>query len=237
MMRLLIMPLLIILGGMVMLLPVANAEPSSVVAFDLPTLRMLRSADPANGEALAKKIKCAKCHGENGVSDDPDDSNIAGMSVSYLFKQLRDFKDKNRDDRDMFKKVKKLEDHELADLAAWFASQEPAKPAPDRVMTAEVRKLVVRGDPERLLKACSSCHGRDGRGGQFDHPALTGQIKTYLVDSMLAFKEGDRTNDIYSRMRYVSEALTEAEIEALADYYASDLPEEDDDDEDDEDEE
>lgn len=55
---------------------------------------------------------------------------------------------------------------------------------------------------------------------------------------MLAFKEGDRTNDIYSRMRYVSEALTEAEIEALADYYASDLPEEDEEDEDeDEDEE
>ena len=92
--------------------------------------------------------------------------------------------------------------------------------------------MVTHGDPKRLLKACSSCHGRDGRGGQFDHPALSGQIKTYLVDSMLAFKEGDRTNDIYSRMRYVSEALTEAEIEALADYYASDLPEEEEEDED-----
>ncbi len=232
MMRLIIMPLIIILGGIIILPPVANAEPSSAVAFDLPTLRMLKSADPANGEELAKEIKCAKCHGENGVSDDPDDVNIAGMSVSYAYKQLSDFRDKKRDDRDMFKKVRYLEDEQLADLAAWYSLQEPAKPATDRTLTAEIKKLITHGDPRRLLKACASCHGRDGRGGQFDHPALTGQIRTYLVDSMLAFKEGDRTNDIYSRMRYVAEALTDEEIEALADYYAVYMPEEDDDDED-----
>ena len=236
MIRLIVTRLIILLAAMVILAPVANAEPSSAVAFDLPTLRMLKSADPANGEALAEKGKCSKCHGENGVSDDPDDVNIAGMSVSYAYKQLKDFKDKKRDDKDMYKKLRYLGDEQLADLAAWFASQEPAKPAPDRSLTAEIKKLITHGDPERLLKACSSCHGRDGRGGQFDHPALAGQIKTYLVDSMLAFKEGDRTNDIYSRMRYVSEALTEAEIEALADYYASDLPEDEDEDEDEDEE-
>ncbi len=228
MIRLVVMRLIIMLAAMVILAPVANAEPSSAVAFDLPTLRVLKSADPANGEALAEKGKCSKCHGENGVSDDPDDINIAGMSVSYAYKQLKDFKDKKRDDKDMYKKLRDLEDEQLADLAAWFAIQEPAKPAPDRILTAEIKKLITHGDPKRLLKACAACHGRDGRGGQFDHPALAGQIKTYLVDSMLAFKEGDRSNDIYSRMRYVSEALTEEEIEALADYYASDLPEDED---------
>jgi len=231
--RLLIMRLMVMLAAMGILTPVAHAEPSSAVAFDLPTLRMLKSADPANGEELAKKGKCSKCHGENGVSDDPDDINIAGMSVSYAYKQLKDFKDKKRDDKDMYKKLRDLEDEQLAELAAWFASQEPAKQAPDRILTAEIKKLITHGDPKRLLKACSSCHGRDGRGGQFDHPALAGQIKTYLVDSMLAFKEGDRTNDIYSRMRHVSEALTEEEIEALADYYAVYMPEEDDDDDED----
>jgi len=161
---------------MVLLAPVAIAEPSSAVAFDLPTLRMLKSADPANGEALAEKGKCSKCHGENGVSDDPDDVNIAGMSVSYAYKQLKDFKDKKRDDKDMYKKLRNLEDEQLADLAAWFASQEPAKPAADRTLSAELKRLITHGDPKRLLKACAACHGRDGRGGQFDHPALAGQI-------------------------------------------------------------
>ena len=226
--------LMTVLITLVLFVPVANAEPSSAVAFDLPTIRLLKSADPARGEALAEEEKCAKCHGDAGVSDDEDDVNIAGMSASYLFKQLRDYKDKNRDDRDMYKKVRDMEDKQLADLAAWFASLEPAKPAPDRTMTAEVRRLILHGDPERLLKACSSCHGSRGRGGQFDHPALAGQNRIYLVDSLNAFREEDRSNDIYSRMRYVSAALTEAEIEALADYYAAVLPEDDEDDDEEE---
>jgi len=211
---------------MAVLVPLANAEPSSAVAFDLPTIKLLRSADPANGEALAKESKCSKCHGDAGVSDDPDDVNIAGMSSSYLFKQLKDYQDKKRDDRDMYKKVKALDDKQLADLSAWYASLEPAKAGANKTVTPEIQKLITHGDPERLLKACAACHGRKGRGGQFDHPALAGQNKTYLVDSMVAFKDEDRTNDIYSRMRTVSEVLTEEEIEALADYYAADLPEE-----------
>jgi cytochrome c553 len=221
------MRLIIVFYGCILLLPVAHAEPSSAVAFDLPTLKLLKSADPAKGEALAKESKCAKCHGDAGVSDDPDDVNIAGMSASYAFKQLKDFQAKKRNDKDMYKKTKKLDDSQLADLAAWYATLEPPKPAADRKMTSEVRKLIIHGDPERLLKACSACHGRKGQGGQFDHPALTGQNEVYLVDSMTAFQDGDRTNDIYSRMRYVSEVLTEEEIEALASYYSADLPEED----------
>jgi len=220
------MRLITVFIGMVALVPLANAEPSSAVAFDLPTLKLLRSADPANGAAVAEESKCSKCHGDAGVSDDPDDVNIAGMSSSYLFKQLKDYQDKKRDDRDMYKKVKDLDDQQLADLAAWYAEQEPAVRGANKTVSAETQKLITHGDPERLLKACAACHGSKGRGGQFDHPALAGQNRTYLVDSMVAFKEEDRTNDIYSRMRTVSEALTEEEIEALADYYAADLPEE-----------
>jgi len=218
------MRLTTLLTGMVLLVPVVNAEPSSAVAFDVPTVKLLKSADPAAGEALAKESKCAKCHGDAGVSDDEDDINIAGMSASYIFKQLRDYKDKKRDERDMYKNVKDLDDNQLADLAAWYATLEPAQANPNRTMSDEVRKLVFHGDPERLLKACASCHGRDGRGGQFDHPALAGQHKNYLVDSMTEFKEEDRENDIYGRMRDVSSALTDAEIEALADYYSLYLP-------------
>ena len=220
------MRLITVFIGMAVLVPVANAEPSSAVAFDLPTLKLLQSADPAKGEALAKESKCAKCHGDAGVSDDPDDVNIAGMSSSYLFKQLKDYQDKKRDDRDMYKKVKELNDQQLADLSAWYAELEPAVPGTSKTVTAEIQRLITHGDPERLLKACAACHGSKGRGGQFDHPALAGQNRTYLVDSMIAFKDEDRTNDIYTRMRTVSEVLTEEEIEALADYYAADLPEE-----------
>jgi cytochrome c553 len=167
--------LIAVLSGMMLLLPVASAEPSSQVAFDLPTIRLLRTADTARGEALAKEGKCAKCHGDTGVSDDPDDVNIAGLRASYIYKQLKDYQDGNRDDKDMLKKVRDLDDQQMADLAVWFAAQAPAPVAADRSTDPAVLRLVFHGDPTRLLKACASCHGRDGRGGQFDHPALAGQ--------------------------------------------------------------
>ena len=220
------MRLLAVLTAMALFAPLASAEPSSAVAFDVATVRLLATADPARGEALAKESKCAKCHGDAGVSDDPEDTNIAGLSASYMYKQLKDYQEGNRDDRDMLKKTRDLDDRQLADLAAWFASQEPAPVAADRNTDPAILRLVYHGDPTRLLKACASCHGRDGRGGQFDHPALTGQYPEYFIYTLTEFKEEDRTNDIYSRMRHVAAALTEEEIEALAGYYATAVPEE-----------
>jgi len=220
------MRLMAVVSGMLLFASVANAEPSSLVAFDLPTIQLLRTADKARGEALAKESKCAKCHGDTGVSDDPEDVNIAGLRASYIYKQLKDYQDKNRDDKDMYKKTRDLDDQQMADLAVWFASQQPASVAVDRNTDPAVLRLVFHGDPTRLLKACASCHGRDGRGGQFDHPALAGQYPEYLVYTLTEFQEDDRTNDIYSRMRHIAQALTEEEIEDLASYYGTAVPEE-----------
>jgi len=216
--------LLAALIAMALLVPVAGAEPSSLVAFDVPTLQLLRAADPARGEALAKEKKCSKCHGENGVSEDPEDINIAGMQPSYSYKQLKDYQDENRDSRDMYKQVRDLDDRQMADLAAWFAIQEPLPAAADRNMDPAVLRLVYEGDPTRLIKACSSCHGERGQGGQFDSPRLTGQYPEYFIDTLTEFQEGDRTNDVYARMRSIAEVLTEEEIEGLAGYYAAVVP-------------
>jgi len=216
--------LIAVLSGMLLFASVAHAEPSSLVAFDLATLGLLQSADPARGEELADTGKCAKCHGDAGVSDDPDDVNIAGLRASYIYKQLKDYQDGNRDDKDMLKQVKDLDEQQMADLAVWFAAQEPALAAADRNTDPAVLSLIFHGDPKRMLKACASCHGRDGRGGQFDHPALAGQYPDYLVYTLTEFREDDRTNDIYSRMRHIAQALTEEEIEALAGYYATAVP-------------
>jgi cytochrome c553 len=220
------MRLIAVVTGTLLCASAANAGPSSAVAFDTATLELLADADPARGEALAGQEKCSKCHGDAGVSEDPEDVNIAGLSASYIYKQLADYRDKNREARDMYKAVKDLDGQQMADLAVWFAAQEPAPPAADRNTSPEVLKLVFHGDPGRQLKACASCHGRDGGGGQFDHPALTGQHREYLVYTLTEFQEGDRANDIYSRMRSVAELLSGQEIEALAAYYGAAVPEE-----------
>jgi cytochrome c553 len=219
--------LLAALSMTALLVPVAGAEPSSEVAFDLETIRLLRAADPAQGEALAKEKRCARCHGDAGISDDPEDVNIAGLRASYSYKQLKDYQNKSRDARDMYKQVRDLDDQQMANLAAWYASLEPPQPAAERNTDPAILELVYRGDPQRLLKACASCHGQNGRGGQFDNPALAGQYPEYLITTMTEFKEGDRANDVYSRMRVVAEVLTEEEIQGLAAYYGAAVPEED----------
>ena len=105
---------------------IAHAEPSSMVAFDVPTLKLIKNADVARGEALAKEERCSKCHGDLGVSDDGEDINIAGLMPSYAFKQLKDYKDEKRDSRDMYKQVRDLDDQQLADLAAYYGTLAPA---------------------------------------------------------------------------------------------------------------
>jgi len=204
----------------------AFAEPSSEVAFDAPTRALLRSGDPTKGEALAKD-QCDKCHGKMGpgVSDDTDDPNLAGQLASYTYKQLVDYVGKQRDDKDMRKRAKKLSDQDMVDLAAWYAAQPLPDPARKNTDQATLR-LVYKGDPKRMIKPCGSCHGRSGQGGgKNDAAALTGQRRGYFISTLAGFKEEDRENDIYSRMRLIAEALTEQEIEALADYYAAPDPE------------
>ena len=100
----------------------AIADPSSNVAFDAETRALLKSADPAKGKAIAEKRKCAKCHGDMGLVDDPEDVNLAGQVASYTFKQLRDYKDEKRDNRSMKRATKKLTQEDMAHLAVWFES-------------------------------------------------------------------------------------------------------------------
>ncbi|MEJ2321839.1 MAG: c-type cytochrome, partial [Gammaproteobacteria bacterium] len=126
-----------LITAMILSVPVAHAEPSSPVAFDLETLKLLRNADPARGQAVAEEERCAKCHGDAGISDDSEDVNIAGMMPSYLYKQLKDYQDKNRDSRSMYKAVRDLDEQQMADLAVWFGMQAPADPGPEKELTPE----------------------------------------------------------------------------------------------------
>lgn len=49
----------------------------------------------------------------------------------------------------------------------------------------------------------------------------------YFVDTMMAFKEGDRENDTYGRMRFIAGLLSVEEVKLLAAYCAMPaLPEE-----------
>jgi cytochrome c553 len=50
-------------------------------------------------------------------------------------------------------------------------------------------------------------------------PALAGQQADYFARTLLDYKNGQRHNDIYSRMRLIAQQLSDEEIKELAQYY------------------
>lgn len=78
------------------------------------------AADPANGKILARQ--CSVCHGKMGVASDPEMPNLAGQSALYLEKSMKEFRSGVRQDRRMTLMAQNLEDSDIKDLAAWYAS-------------------------------------------------------------------------------------------------------------------
>ena len=178
----------------------------------------LASADPTRVTSKLLK-KCAKCHYETGVSDDPEMPHLAGQRASYMYKQLQDFKADARDGGRMNKTAKQLSDQQMGDLVTLFAGK--PLPSEDGVTLPPKPALVTDGDPSREIDACASCHGDDGRGKRdtYDAPALAGMPLPYFETMMLAFRDGDRTNDVDGVMGTAAKGLRDEEIIALAEYY------------------
>ncbi|MBC8130143.1 MAG: cytochrome c [Rhizobiaceae bacterium] len=80
------------------------------------------AADPAAGKDKAGM--CATCHGLDGIASAPDAPNLAGTSAIYLGEQLKAYRSGARQHPQMSIIAKGLEDADIADLAAWYASIE-----------------------------------------------------------------------------------------------------------------
>jgi cytochrome c553 len=65
---------------------------------------------------------------------------------------------------------------------------------------------------------CQTCHGLDGLSKIPEAPNLAGQPELYLVKSLNDFRQGVRRNEM---MSIVSQALSDADVDDLAAYYAA----------------
>ncbi len=199
-------------------LPVwVSAQPSTQIAWTAEQLNFVKSGNPIKGKELAKT--CTACHGETGISVTPGYPSLAGQLPNYLYKQLMDYANGDRQSPMMNGIAKSLSQQDAADLASWFAGQSPAFQSPSPMVYEEAETLVKAGSRDRILPPCEVCHGNDGKGQVMDMPALSGQNAEYTAATLKAFKSGERRNDIYSRMRLIAESLTEKEIESLGYYY------------------
>ena len=202
------------------------AEPSSQIAWTPELLNLVKKGNADKGKALAES--CKSCHGDKGqgMKEETRDDEIlpaipalAGQVATYTYKQLRDYLSGSRSHVQMTGVAKGLSEQDAADLAVWFGSLPRAENKSGNEKLARAEKMVEQGDGKRILPPCFVCHGSKGQGEKQDIPALAGQQVNYFTRTLLEYKNGQRHNDVYSRMRLIAQQLSEDEIKELALYY------------------
>ncbi|MCG9596642.1 cytochrome c [Vibrio sp. Isolate25] len=68
---------------------------------------------------------------------------------------------------------------------------------------------------------CAACHGADGIAVIPGYPNLKGQNEQYIVSSINAYKNKERTGGLAAVMQAQASMLSDADIANLAAYYAS----------------
>lgn len=202
------------------------ADSGSQIAWTSETLNLVKNGNAENGKNLAES--CKACHGlrGEGTAAETRDGEVtpaipalAGQTANYIFKQLRDYYNGDRENDIMTGIAKGLSEQDAADLAAWFFSLSlPTQPIKMEDVSA-AESLIKSGDGKRILPPCFVCHGADGQGEKIDIPSLAGQQAEYFERTLMQYRSGERHNDIYSRMRLIARQLKEAEIKILAKYY------------------
>lgn len=68
---------------------------------------------------------------------------------------------------------------------------------------------------------CAACHGAEGISAVPIYPNLKGQHEAYIVSSLKAYKTGQRQGGMSMIMKPQADALSDADMEDIAAYYAS----------------
>lgn len=96
------------------------------IAAYLASFKPAAEPDPIRGNAAAGKTKsasCAACHGPDGNGNIPLYPRLAGQHEDYLHKVLQDYQSGARKNVIMKGIATPLSAQDIADLAAYFASQ------------------------------------------------------------------------------------------------------------------
>jgi cytochrome c553 len=163
-------------------------------------------ADLVGDRAAGKQLsgQCRTCHGAQGFAQIPIAPHIGGEPARYIAAQLAAFRDGAREHEMMSIVARNLTDQQIADLAAWYAGHQV--------------EVTMAADAAAAPEACVACHGADGLHQLPEAPNLAGEANIYIDTQLKAFRSGKRQHDIMSG---IAAEMTDAEIRAVADWYAA----------------
>ena len=169
-----------------------------------------RAADVAAGKQKAEM--CVGCHGDNGISQIENIPSLAGQPDQFIQWQLVYFRAGSRKNEQMQPAVEQLNNDDIRNLGAYFASLTPPKgPQDDNPDLSEKGKQAAAG------RRCASCH-TDSYAGTKAVARVAGQREDYLIKALHDYKSGVRSGGGQAAMADVAYPLSEEEITALAHY-------------------
>lgn len=172
------------------------------------------AADVQAGKVTAEG--CAGCHGEDGISQMPLTPSLAGEPDYFTQWQLVYFRSGTRKSDVMGPIAEALDDEQIRNLGAYYASLPPPKPA----AAAATDALAQAGEKLAAQHRCGSCHGSD-YSGNVNAARLAGQREDVLLKALRDFKSGVRVGSGVASMGDVTYGLSDADMQALAHYMAT----------------
>jgi cytochrome c553 len=172
-----------------------------------------RSETAGDGNAdLGRELSepCASCHGSDGNASRADTPTLAGQDARYFSKAMNAYQEGKRKHEKMFAAVEKLGESEIADLATFYAQQDPVR-----------RNVRTPLTTTQWIDRCERCHGLDGNSTDPRFPMLAGQDRTYLAGALQAYAGTARSS---STMHAMAEPLSDADIERIVEYYSTREP-------------
>lgn len=179
------------------------------------------------GDIESISQSCDECHGSGGVSQWDDVPTIAGIDAFVHSDALYMYRDKERPcpsseyrlgdtgraATSMCEVVADFDDDTIESLAEHYA-------ALDFVAAKQDFDPALAGKGESIHDSeCAKCHSDGGSNAEDEASILAGQWMGYLRNSFAEFKSGDRMQP--EKMQEKLDGIGDADIEALAHYYAS----------------
>jgi cytochrome c553 len=168
------------------------------------------AADVAAGKQKAEM--CVGCHGDNGISQIENIPSLAGQPDQFIQWQLVYFRAGSRKNEQMQPIVEQLNNEDIRNLGAYFASLTPPKGPQD-----DNPDLSGKGKQAAAGRRCASCH-TDSYAGTKAVARVAGQREEYLIKALHDYKSGVRSGGGQAAMADVAYPLSEEEITARAHY-------------------
>lgn len=197
----------------------------------------------AHGASNPAALPCITCHAPDGKGMPAAGfPRLAGLPADYIAKQLRDFRAGTRENPIMQPIASALSDEEISAVANAYAARPKVNvvtPPTDRPIQGTGAWIALRGAWDRNIPECTLCHGPAGIGVGSTFPPLAGQSALYLEAQLKAWKGiavesaakrpskkqvkivATRRNDPNGLMQHIAADLSDAEIKAVAEYFAS----------------